>query len=79
MDASDIMNDRTNLDINEEALNGNKEVEVVIGEDKRTLNVTKTPVNRFALVDIKTCADTAAGCYIRFIPIFIPHVLSHNR
>ena len=31
-----------------------------MGEDKRTLNVTKTPVNRLALVDIETCAETAA-------------------
>ena len=58
------MNDGTNLDIDEEREGNdqirNEEVAVVIGKDKRTLNITKTPVNRLALLDLETCAENAA-------------------
>ena len=64
VDASDLMNDGTNLDIDEEREGNdqtrNEEVAVVIGKDKRTLNITKTPVNRLALLDLETCAENAA-------------------
>ena len=67
VDPADMMNDETNLEIDDSEGNGDTqnttngvEVEVEIRNEKK-MNVTKAPVNPLSLCDIRGAADVAVG------------------
>ena len=66
MDPADLMNDPTNLDINEENSDKqqnrkNKEVDVIVGKKKETMTIAKAPTNPLAFKDIEFVSEELAA------------------
>ena len=66
MDPADLMNDPTNLDINEENSDqqqnwNSKEVDVIVGKKKETMIIAKAPTNPLEIKDIEFVSEELAA------------------